>query len=63
VSLTDETLETADCVLIVAGHQAVDYSRVLRRASLVVDTVNATRGLVGPARVVRVGAPLPERTG
>jgi len=29
----------------------------------VVDTVNATRGLIGPARVVRVGAPLQEHAG
>jgi UDP-N-acetyl-D-glucosamine dehydrogenase len=63
VTLTDEILEAADCVVIVAGHQAIDYVRVLRQARLVVDTVNATRGLAGPARVVRVGAPLPEHTG
>jgi UDP-N-acetyl-D-glucosamine dehydrogenase len=61
VALTDEILQTADCVVIVSGHQSVDYVRVLDRARLVVDTVNATRGVVGTARVVRVGAPLPEQ--
>jgi UDP-N-acetyl-D-glucosamine dehydrogenase len=63
VELTDEALEDADCVVIIAGHQAIDYARVMRRAHLVVDTVNATRGLVGSAQVVRVGAPLPEHAG
>jgi UDP-N-acetyl-D-glucosamine dehydrogenase len=57
VDLSDETLSGADCVLIVAGHQTVDYGRVLQLAPLVVDTVNATRGLGGPATLVRVGAP------
>jgi UDP-N-acetyl-D-glucosamine dehydrogenase len=62
VRLTDEVVEAADCVVIIAGHRVVDYARVLRQASLVVDAVNATQGLVGPARVVRIGAPLPEHT-
>jgi hypothetical protein len=31
---------------------------VVRQARVVVDTVNATQGLAGPARVLRVGAPL-----
>jgi UDP-N-acetyl-D-glucosamine dehydrogenase len=57
VDLSDETLSGTDCVLIVAGHQTVDYGRVLQLAPLVVDTVNATRGLGGPATLVRVGAP------
>jgi UDP-N-acetyl-D-glucosamine dehydrogenase len=59
VDLTDLALAAADCVIIVAGHGAVDYAQVVRRATLIVDTVNATSGLRGPARVVRVGAPLP----
>ncbi len=59
VDLSDEALAAADCVVIVAGHQAIDYARVMRHAHTVVDTVNATHGLSGPARVIRVGAPLP----
>jgi len=59
VNLTDQALTTADCVIIVAGHGAVDYAQVVQQATLIVDTVNATSGLRGPARVVRVGAPLP----
>jgi UDP-N-acetyl-D-glucosamine dehydrogenase len=59
VELTDETLAAADCVIIIAGHGAVDYAHVVQHASLIVDTVNATSGLKGPSRIVRVGAPLP----
>jgi UDP-N-acetyl-D-glucosamine dehydrogenase len=62
VDLTDQVLADADCVVIVAGHRAVDYALVMRNASTVVDTVNATQGLGGGARVVRVGAPLLRRT-
>jgi UDP-N-acetyl-D-glucosamine dehydrogenase len=57
VELTEETLAASDCVLIVAGHHAADYARVMQHARLVVDAVNATHKLRGPARVVRVGAP------
>jgi len=62
VELADELLASADCVVIVAGHKVIDYARILSHAPVVVDTVNATQGLGGAARVVRVGAPLPEHT-
>jgi UDP-N-acetyl-D-glucosamine dehydrogenase len=57
VDLTAQVLEESDCVVILANHRSIDYSRVLQRASIVVDTRNATQGLGGPAHVVRVGAP------
>jgi UDP-N-acetyl-D-glucosamine dehydrogenase len=57
VDLTDQALAESDCVVILADHRAVDYAQVLQRASIVVDTRNATRGLAGVAHVVRVGAP------
>ena len=59
VELTNQALAAADCVVIIAGHTAVDYTQVMQQATLIVDTVNATSGLNGPSRVVRVGAPLP----
>jgi UDP-N-acetyl-D-glucosamine dehydrogenase len=58
VALTDEVLAASDCVVIIANHRSVDYARVLQKASIVVDTRNATQGLEGPAHVVRIGAPL-----
>jgi UDP-N-acetyl-D-glucosamine dehydrogenase len=58
VELSDEVIANADCVVIVAGHQATDHAPVMRQAKVIVDTVNATRGLAGSARVVRVAAPI-----
>jgi UDP-N-acetyl-D-glucosamine dehydrogenase len=37
-----------DCVLIVTDHSDYDYQRLVREAHLVVDTRNATRGIVAP---------------
>ncbi len=39
-------LEQADVVVIVTDHRAVDYAEVVARARLVVDTRNATAGLI-----------------
>ncbi len=36
----------ADCVVIVTDHSAVDYRRLVECARLIVDTRNATRGIV-----------------
>jgi UDP-N-acetyl-D-glucosamine dehydrogenase len=58
VELDDQVLTTCDCAVVVADHRVVDYARVLQKAPIVVDTRNVTQGLRGPARVVRVGAPL-----
>ena len=39
-------LETFDCVLIVTDHSTYDYKDIVKRAKLVVDTRNATQGIV-----------------
>lgn len=57
--LTLERVRAADCVVIVAGHSDYDYAWLVREAPLIIDTVNATRGLTG-SHIVRLGAPLPE---
>lgn len=46
VALTDEELQGADCVVITTDHSVIDYERVVRLSRVVVDTRNATRGLV-----------------
>jgi UDP-N-acetyl-D-glucosamine dehydrogenase len=45
VALTDDELSSADAVVIVTDHSAIDYQRVVNLASLLVDTRNATAGL------------------
>jgi len=39
-------LESFDCVLIVTDHSTYDYKDIVKRAKLVVDTRNATQGIV-----------------
>jgi len=55
VALEDAVLQDADCALILTDHSAVDYKRVVETAPLVVDTRNATAGVVDPdRRIVRL---------
>jgi UDP-N-acetyl-D-glucosamine dehydrogenase len=43
--------EGYDCVAIVTNHSTVDYGELVRRASVVVDFRNATRGIDGDGKV------------
>jgi UDP-N-acetyl-D-glucosamine dehydrogenase len=56
--LTPALLAGQDVVVVVAGHRVYDYAWIVRHASLVVDTVNATKGVSkGRERIVRIGVP------
>jgi UDP-N-acetyl-D-glucosamine dehydrogenase len=55
--LTDEELQSSDCVVIVTDHSQIDYSKVCKLTSLVVDTRNALNGDVrreSCARIIRL---------
>jgi len=57
VSLTDEELKSADCLIIVTDHSGIDYKRVCSLASLIVDTRNALNGELrksSSARIIRL---------
>jgi UDP-N-acetyl-D-glucosamine dehydrogenase len=41
-----ENIGSYDCVLIVTDHSSYDYARIVHEAPLVIDTRNATRGIV-----------------
>jgi UDP-N-acetyl-D-glucosamine dehydrogenase len=57
VALTDEELSSADAVVIVTDHSVVDYQRVVRLASVVVDTRNATAKLAkGKGKIVSLAS-------
>ena len=47
-----ENLGQYDCVLIVTDHSSYDYAEIVAEANLVVDTRNATKGIVS-SKVVR----------
>jgi UDP-N-acetyl-D-glucosamine dehydrogenase len=52
--LTPEYLAAQDCVLIATDHSAYDYAEIVRHASLVVDTRNATKGVTsGREKIVK----------
>ncbi len=46
VELGDDSLGDADCVLITTDHQDYDFPRIVARATLVVDTRNATSAVL-----------------
>jgi UDP-N-acetyl-D-glucosamine dehydrogenase len=53
--LTESELAAADCVLILTDHPEFDYRRIVETAALVIDTRNATWGILAPAgRVIRL---------
>ena len=45
LDLTDNVLASADVVVIITQHDAVDYDRVVAHAGRIYDTRNATRGV------------------
>jgi UDP-N-acetyl-D-glucosamine dehydrogenase len=49
----DEIVPRADCVVIITGHSAFDYARILDRAQLIVDTRNALKGFTSD-KIVRL---------
>jgi UDP-N-acetyl-D-glucosamine dehydrogenase len=53
VDLTDEALASADVVVILTRHDAVDYARVVAGASRIYDTRNATRNIPASRENVR----------
>jgi UDP-N-acetyl-D-glucosamine dehydrogenase len=40
-----ESAEQADCVVIVTDHKKFDYSQLVDKAKLIVDTRNALKGI------------------
>jgi UDP-N-acetyl-D-glucosamine dehydrogenase len=57
IALSDDELQTADCVVIVTDHSGIDYRRVCELTKLIVDTRNALdRDLrrTSCARIVRL---------
>jgi UDP-N-acetyl-D-glucosamine dehydrogenase len=49
----DDAVPAADCVVIITGHSAFDYARILERAQLIVDTRNAMKGFTSD-KIVRL---------
>lgn len=54
VELSDDNLLSQDLVIITTAHSGVDYERVVKKATLVFDTRNATDGIES-SKVTRLG--------
>jgi UDP-N-acetyl-D-glucosamine dehydrogenase len=57
VPLTDEELNSTDCLIIVTDHSQIDYKRVCSLTPLIVDTRNALNGELrktSSARIIRL---------
>lgn len=52
IPLTPETLQTADCVVIVTDHREIAWHSVADCAPVIVDARNALRGITGNGRVL-----------
>ncbi len=58
--LTQDLLESQDCVVISAGHSSYDYDWIVAHATLVIDTMNATAAVkTHREKIFRIGAPSP----
>jgi UDP-N-acetyl-D-glucosamine dehydrogenase len=61
--LSDEMIARFDCAVIVTGHRALDYARVVANSQLVIDSCNATALVIeGCEKIVCLGAPVLART-
>ncbi len=58
IPLTRNVLRESDAVVIITGHQSVDYKVVVADAAFILDSANVTAGLGHAEKIVRLGAPL-----
>ncbi len=58
IEITKESLETADCVVLLTDHSSFDYDLIADHARLVLDTRNAFKGREKP-NIFRIGTGLP----
>ena len=52
--LTDDLLESSDCVVITADHELIDWERVVRLSQRIVDSRNATSGYVTDTPIYKI---------
>lgn len=54
VPLNEKTLKEADCVVIITNHSSYNYKMICKNAKLVMDTRNATKGIKGSAKIIKL---------
>ncbi len=56
VEIDEDTLRSADCVIIFTDHSVIPLDQIIEHAPLVFDTRNATAGVQDKHHVYRMGA-------
>lgn len=54
IDLTDEVIESADCIVFVTNHSVFNVKHIVERAKLVVDLRNATRGIDDKKKIYKL---------
>lgn len=54
VPLNEKTLKESDCVVIITNHSSYNYKMICKNAKLVMDTRNATKGIKGSAKIIKL---------
>ncbi len=55
--VTDKLLGSVDAVIITTAHDQYDMDRIVKKAKLIIDTRNATKGILeGASKIVRLGS-------
>ncbi len=54
VPLSEELVESQDCVVITTDHSSIDYEWVVKHSALVIDSRNATKALSQRGNVIRL---------
>ena len=54
LSLNENLLSQADCVVITTAHSSYDYGRIVENAKLIIDTRNATKNLKNKEKIIKI---------
>jgi len=54
LSLNENLLSQADCVVITTAHNDYDYKWIVENAKLIIDTRNATKNLSNKEKIIKI---------
>ena len=54
LSLNENLLSQADCVVITTAHASYDYKWLVENAKLIIDTRNATKNLKNKEKIIKI---------
>lgn len=54
LSLNENLLSQADCIVITTAHASYDYEKIAKNAKLIIDTRNATKNLKNKEKIIKI---------